>query len=163
MRRKLKTLLGLTLSVGLLPSVVSAAQPFGAFGGLSGGSGRRVVARASSDASTASFLSGVERAEHPARVRPGESTLPTISRFFGIRIRMFYEDHPPAHFHAIYGEHGAVLSIGGLELIQGWLPRRAMALTLEWAMLHRPELRENWARASRLEPLAAIAGLDEEG
>ena len=88
--------------------------------------------------------------------------MPEISRFFGIVIRMHWREHPPAHFHVVYGDLEASISIESLEPLEGRLPRRAMSLVLEWAMVHRPELRENWRRAERHEPLAPIAGLDEE-
>ena len=52
--------------------------------------------------------------------------MPTLSIFFGIVIRMYYDDHPPPHFHAIYGEHEAKIGIETLELIEGKLPRRAL-------------------------------------
>ena len=88
--------------------------------------------------------------------------MPTVSRFFGIDIRIHWRDHRPPHFHARYGEHEAKFSIETLEQIEGRLPRRAVALVLEWAVAHRGELRDNWRRAERKEPLVAIAGLDEE-
>ncbi len=88
--------------------------------------------------------------------------MPTISRFFGIRILMFHDDHDRAHFHARYAEHEASVAIDTLEILAGRLPRRVLALVLEWALLHRPELRENWERAGRHQPLARIPGLDEE-
>jgi hypothetical protein len=70
--------------------------------------------------------------------------MPTISSFYGVSIRMHWTDHAPPHFHAIYGEDEAVIRIDSLEVIHGSLPRRAHALTLEWAFIHRPELLENW-------------------
>ncbi len=73
--------------------------------------------------------------------------MPTISRFFGIEISMFYNDHVPPHFHVKYAEHRAQMNIETLEIIEGKLPRRALALVLEWAVLHRTELQENWQRA----------------
>ena len=88
--------------------------------------------------------------------------MPTIGRFFGIRILMFHDEHPRPHFHARYAEHEASVSIDTLEVLVGDLPRRVLVLVLEWAMIHRPELRENWARAERDQPLAAIPGLDQE-
>ena len=88
--------------------------------------------------------------------------MPTISRFFGIRILMFHDEHLRPHFHARYAEHEASISIDTLEVLVGSLPRRVTALVLEWAMLHRPELRENWDRAGRKQPLARIPALDEE-
>lgn len=88
--------------------------------------------------------------------------MPTISRFLGIRILMFHDEHPRPHFHARYAESEASVAIDTLEVVAGSLPRRVLALVLEWALLHRPELVENWIRAGRHEPLARIPGLDEE-
>ena len=88
--------------------------------------------------------------------------MPTISRFFGILIQMYLDDHPPPHFHAIYGEFDAQISIDTLEILRGYLPRRVHVLVIEWAMAHRPELRENWRRAERHDPLLQIVPLDQE-
>lgn len=88
--------------------------------------------------------------------------MPTISRFYGITIRMHWREHGIGHFHVEYGDHRATLAVETLELLAGRLPRRVLALVVEWAMLHRPELRENWARAERREALLPIAPLDEE-
>ncbi len=88
--------------------------------------------------------------------------LPTVSRFFGISIRIYSREHAPAHFHAIYGGAEATLSIDTLEVLTGALPRRVLALVVEWAMMHRPELRENWRLAQAHQPLRAIRPLDEE-
>ena len=73
--------------------------------------------------------------------------MPEISRFFGIIIRLFYSDHQPPHFHAFYGEHEATIEIETLAVYRGELPRRTLALVLEWAALHRKELREDWRLA----------------
>ena len=78
--------------------------------------------------------------------------MPEVSRFFGIIIRMFYSDHEPAHFHAIYGEYEALIEIDTLIVFRGSLPRRAAALVLEWAALHRSELRDDWQRAHSRNP-----------
>ena len=86
--------------------------------------------------------------------------MPRISEFFGIAIYMYYNDHWPAHFHALYGEAEAVYNIDSLEILRGHLPRRAHALVLEWATLHRIELRTNWERAREMAPLEQIAPLD---
>jgi len=88
--------------------------------------------------------------------------MPTVSRFFGIEIRIHWREHPPPHFHAIYGEFEATFSIETLDRLGGLLPRRAQGFVVEWAMSHRSELRENWRRAAQRLPLVAIAGLDEE-
>jgi hypothetical protein len=87
--------------------------------------------------------------------------MPTICQFFGIVIRMYFDDHSPPHFHAIYGEDEAILAIDTLQVIEGQLPRRALSLVLEWANGHRSELSDNWLRAERHEPLIRVAPLDE--
>jgi hypothetical protein len=86
--------------------------------------------------------------------------MPRISEFFGITILMYYNDHSPPHFHAEYGEHEAVYEITTLVVIRGSLPRRANALVLEWAALHRAELDENWNAARQGKPLSEIEPLD---
>ncbi len=86
--------------------------------------------------------------------------MPQISYFFGITIRMYYNDHQPPHFHAEYGEHEAVYEIETLEVLRGELPRRAHALVVEWATLHRAELKANWDRARQQRPLQDIEPLD---
>lgn len=70
--------------------------------------------------------------------------MPTISEFFGIVIQMFWREHAPPHFHALYGEQEALINILTLEVIAGKLPRRAFALTIEWAAEHRSQLIEDW-------------------
>lgn len=60
--------------------------------------------------------------------------MPTICEFFGIVIRMYYDDHNPPHFHAYYGGEQAIFSIETLELMEGSLSRRAKAMVLEWAL-----------------------------
>ena len=69
--------------------------------------------------------------------------MPTISRFYGILIQMYFGDHVPPHFHALYAEFEALIDIRTFEVIRGELPGRAMALVLEWAQQHRDELRED--------------------
>jgi Domain of unknown function (DUF4160) len=70
--------------------------------------------------------------------------MPEIARFYGIVIKVFFGDHPPPHFHAIYGEYNALVSIESLEIIEGDLPSRAQKLVLEWAMLYQQDLLEMW-------------------
>jgi hypothetical protein len=86
--------------------------------------------------------------------------MPEVSRFFGIVIRFYYNDHEPAHFHAVYGDYEALLEIDSLAVLRGELPRRALAMVLEWAALHRTELRLNWEKARLGVPTAPIAPLD---
>jgi hypothetical protein len=73
-----------------------------------------------------------------------EAPLPEISRFFGIVIRMFWRDHAPPRFHAEYGSSECAINLLTLEVISGSFPRRALALTLEWAAEHREALMEDW-------------------
>ncbi len=73
---------------------------------------------------------------------------------------MYFDDHPPPHFHAYYGEFEAKISIDTLEVTRGSLPRRALALILEWASEHRDELRTNWNLAEAHEPLEPIEALE---
>jgi hypothetical protein len=86
--------------------------------------------------------------------------MPQISRFFGIIIKMYYNDHYPPHFHAEYNEHVAEIAIDTLEIIEGNLPRRVLSLVLEWSVLHRSELRQNWQRARNHEPVQPIKPLE---
>lgn len=73
--------------------------------------------------------------------------MPRISTFYGIVITMYYNDHTPPHFHAIYGEDEAQIVIASLEPLRGSLPPRAMRLVQEWAAMHRKELESNWDKA----------------
>ena len=74
--------------------------------------------------------------------------MPELSRFYGIVIRMFYGDHPPPHFHAVYQEEQVRVDIHTPEIIAGRMTPRALALILEWAALHRAELRRAWELTS---------------
>ena len=85
--------------------------------------------------------------------------MPEISRFFGIVIKMFYGDHNPPHFHAMYGEHEALIDIQHLAVFAGALPPRALGLVIEWATLHQQELLSDWTRASAQQTLERIAPL----
>jgi len=86
--------------------------------------------------------------------------MPTICVFFGIVVRMYYDEHIPPHFHAYYGESAAVIEIETLRLRDGSLPKRAMALVLEWAQEHRSELMKNWQLAKDHQALEKIAPLE---
>lgn len=70
--------------------------------------------------------------------------LPGISRFFGLVIYMYANDHGPVkHFHAEYNGHWAKYSFDG-DLIKGGLPRKQERLVLAWAEIHREDLESNW-------------------
>ena len=60
--------------------------------------------------------------------------MPTVSAFYGILIRMFFNDHEPPHFHARYAEFEATIDITTLQVIEGTLPNRALYLVQEWAI-----------------------------
>ncbi len=70
--------------------------------------------------------------------------MPTICMFYGILIQMYWDEHVPPHFHAIYGEYQASIDVRTLTLMEGMLPRRAIQLVLDWAELHQAELLEDW-------------------
>jgi hypothetical protein len=92
-------------------------------------------------------------------VMSGQETsdnMPTISRFYGIAIRMYFDDHPRPHFHAYSAGEDASISIDTLEILEGGLSRRGLALVLEWASEHRGELRDNWARCEAHQQLREI-------
>lgn len=86
--------------------------------------------------------------------------MPEICRFFGLVIALFYDDHAPPHFHVRYGAQKATIDIEKLIVLDGRLSPRALGLVVEWAALHQFELRSNWARARRHEPLDQIAPLE---
>lgn len=85
--------------------------------------------------------------------------MPEVSRFYGIIIALYYNEHNPPHFHAKYGEFQAEIDINTLQVITGELPKRAKALVLEWADEHRVELLQDWELARlklelrKIEPL----------
>jgi hypothetical protein len=85
--------------------------------------------------------------------------MPQISYFLGVIIRMFYRDHNPPHFHAVYSNFEAIIDIEKNELISGYLPPRVLGLVTEWTALNQKELMENWERARRQEQLESIAPL----
>ncbi len=85
--------------------------------------------------------------------------MPIISEFYGITIRVFYDDHAPPHIHASYGEHEIIVGISPIALIKGKVPNRVRSMVLEWIAIHQQELIENWELCQsgksphKLEPL----------
>jgi hypothetical protein len=88
-----------------------------------------------------------------------DGAVPTISRFFGITIAMFFDDHGFPHFHARHAEGEAKVRIDNLEVIDSNLGRRQLRFVLAWAELHQAELEENWRRARAGETLQEIEPL----
>ena len=86
--------------------------------------------------------------------------MPEISRFFGIIITMYYDDHNPPHFHVRYNEHKAEIGISNLGVLAGKLPPRVMGLVMEWASIHQTELVADWALACEEAELKKIAPLE---
>jgi len=85
--------------------------------------------------------------------------VPTVSRFFGITIRMFFEDHSFPHFHARHADGEAKVRIDNLEVLSSSLRRRQLRMVLAWAEIHQGELEDNWRRARGRETLRAIEPL----
>jgi hypothetical protein len=85
--------------------------------------------------------------------------MPEISRFYGIVIRMFFDDHHPAHFHAAYGGQEVVVGINPIRVENGALPTRALSMVLEWAALNQEQLAANWDRLRRDQPAEKIPPL----
>jgi len=77
--------------------------------------------------------------------------MPRVSAFYGITIEMYYDDHPPPHFHARYGDERAKIEIASGKVVVGHLSVPALRLVRKWASEHREELEENWIRLSNEE------------
>ena len=82
--------------------------------------------------------------------------VPTISRFHGIVIAMYFDDHGFPHFHARHAGAGAKVRFDEIEVIESNLRARELRLVLAWAELHRDELLGNWRRARAGERLSEI-------
>jgi Domain of unknown function (DUF4160) len=82
--------------------------------------------------------------------------MPQISRFFGIIIFMYFDDHNPPHFHAHYGDFKAVVAINDFALLEGKLPAKTMGLVVEWAVLYQEELIKNWKLMEESKPMLKI-------
>jgi len=86
--------------------------------------------------------------------------MPEISRFFGVVIKMFFDDHNPPHFQAEYGADVALIDIRSLAVFSGRLPPRVTGSVVEWVTLHQRELLANWEKARAREALQKIAPLE---
>ena len=85
--------------------------------------------------------------------------MPEISRFHGIVVTIFFDDHGPPHFHAVSSEHRIAVNISSGE-VRGAFPPRQLRLLLAWRAMHERELLSNWWRARAGEPLQSIAPLE---
>jgi len=70
--------------------------------------------------------------------------MPTISTFYGISIKLFFNDHLPPHFHAIYSEYNGIFDLNTFEMIEGDLPPKAQTLVKEWAKIYGNEISKMW-------------------
>ena len=72
--------------------------------------------------------------------------MPTLSTFYGITIRMYFRiaEHNPPHIHAIYGDNTASIDLNSEKIIDGYLPKKAEELVIEWLKLHKKELLDIW-------------------
>ncbi len=73
---------------------------------------------------------------------------------------MYYNDHPPPHFHVRYNQQKAIIDIETLSILQGKLTPRVLSLVIEWATIHKTELLENWQRTKQQIPLEKIEPLE---
>ena len=85
--------------------------------------------------------------------------MPEICRFYGIVIKIFFDDHNPPHFHAIYGDDEALIGLETLGVFAGHLPPRALSLVVEWASIHQDELLPLWRRAQEHRKLGKVEPL----
>ena len=85
--------------------------------------------------------------------------MPEVSRFYGIVIRQYADDHPPAHFHAHYGEFVGQVEVKTGEVLRGDLPTPQLRMVQAWAVIHQEELLQNWERLQQHEPGQRIAPL----
>ena len=85
--------------------------------------------------------------------------MPQISYFLGVIIRMFYRDHNPPHFHAVYTDFEGIIDIEKNEIIGGYIPSRVLGIVTEWSAIHKAELMDNWEIARQQESLKDIAPL----
>ena len=83
--------------------------------------------------------------------------MPELCRFNDIRILIYYNDHHPAHFHAIHSAGAAKVGIESLAILQGNLSGRARKRVMEWAQWHQEELLLAWQRTQNHQPPEKIA------
>jgi hypothetical protein len=88
--------------------------------------------------------------------------MPIISTFFGIIVRMYFDDHAPPHIHVEYQGQEAQIAFTDGSVVNGRLPKRALTLVRQWCLDHREELEQNWSNAQALKPLSRIPGADND-
>lgn len=83
--------------------------------------------------------------------------MPVLSRFYGITIRMYFQqaEHNPPHIHALYGEEVAAIDIQTGEVLEGYLPPKALAMVREWSKIHKYDLLHMW-ETQEFKPLSPL-------
>ncbi len=72
---------------------------------------------------------------------------------------MYYDDHAPPHFHAIYSGEEALIDIKNASILTGKLSPRVLGLVVEWTILHQDELLENWNLGEKMKSFQKIEPL----
>ena len=85
--------------------------------------------------------------------------MPEISRFYGVVIKMYFNEHNPPHFHAEYGEYEALIDINSMGIVSGKLPSRVLGMVVEWASMNQNQLKREWNKARNMESLGKISPL----
>ncbi|MDD5267811.1 MAG: DUF4160 domain-containing protein [Methylococcales bacterium] len=86
--------------------------------------------------------------------------MPTISMFYGIIIKMFFDDHALPHFHAEYGEYELIIAINPIKIVNGDAPKRVKSMVLEWTALHQEELLKDWELCKSMQSPLPIEPLE---
>ncbi|MDX2083222.1 MAG: DUF4160 domain-containing protein [Rickettsiales bacterium] len=86
--------------------------------------------------------------------------MPEISRFFGIVIKMYFDDHNPPHFHAKYANYKASICIKDFKILEGFLHPKTHSLVIEWASIHQKELLANWEKLQKSNAFEKIKPLE---
>ena len=68
--------------------------------------------------------------------------MPTVARIDGIRVDFYYDEHPPPHFHAIFGEFRAAIAISGDEILKGFIPPAKFAMIRKWKNARKAALEQ---------------------
>ena len=89
-----------------------------------------------------------------------EELMPEISRFFGIVIKMYYNDHAPPHLHAEYQDYQGMFDMRTGDRIGGYIPIKAEKLVKKWISDYREELMEVWELMREGKPFKKIQGAD---
>ena len=70
--------------------------------------------------------------------------MPTVKLLDSIKILVYFKDHLPPHFHAVYNEYEVLIEINSLDIYSGYLPNKQLKRVMKWAAAHQPFLRSRW-------------------